>query len=217
MANEWAEWQWQYYIWSYYRHVEMVDAEVDRVLQALEDNGCSKDTLVVFTADHGEGTAHHQTTRKNNLYDEAARVPLMVSWPGHVPENHCDTSHVVSGLDIVPTICDYVGCEAPPNVRGASLRPLLEGKPDASHSFCVSEVSNNTGRMVRTAGFKYITYRDDPTEQLFDMNSDPGETRNLAGDAQFAETLAEHKRLLREWELQLDVAPNVPAPDTWRG
>lgn len=141
----------------------------------------------------------------------------MVSWPGHVPENHCDASHVVSGLDIVPTICDYIGCEAPPNVRGASLRPLLDGKATESHSFCVSEVSNNTGQMVRTADFKYITYRDDPVEQLFDMKNDPGETRNLASDATFAGVLADHKRLLLDWEKRLDVAPNVPTPDTWRG
>ena len=79
---QWSDGQWRYYLWSYYRHVEMVDAEIGRILDALEDSGRAKDTVVIFTTDHGEGSAHHHMVLKNYLYDEAAKVPLLVSWPG---------------------------------------------------------------------------------------------------------------------------------------
>ena len=216
VANGWTEEQWRYYIWSYYRHVEMVDAEVGRVLQAVDDCGYARDTVVIFTADHGEGTGHHQMTRKNSLYDESARVPLILSGPGRMPKGQVDAAHVVSGLDILPTVCDYAGVKLPPDVRGRSLRPLVEGRTGEWRPACVSEVLNNSGRMVRTDRFKYVAYRDDPVEQLFDMVEDPGETKNLAPDAKHADTLAAHRDALRDWETRLDVAGNVPHADAWR-
>lgn len=217
MRNGWEDWEWSYYIWSYYRHVEMVDAEIGRVLQALHDTGCTQDTLVIFTADHGEGIACHQTTRKNSLYDEACRVPFIASWPGQVPEDTLDGHSIVSGLDITPTICDYAEVGIPEAVRGRSLRDALEGAPmQGAHDMTVSEVLNNSGRMVRTTDYKYVTYRDDPVEQLFDMRRDPGETRNLAADAAFAAEVRSHRKLLYDWERRLDVQPEVPEPDTWR-
>jgi arylsulfatase A-like enzyme len=75
----WSRQHWRYYMWSYYRHVEMVDGEVGRILQALRETGRERDTLVVFSADHGEGLAHHQMVRKSISYDEATRVPR-VAW-----------------------------------------------------------------------------------------------------------------------------------------
>jgi len=80
----------------------------------------------------------------------------------------------------------------------------------------VTEVSSNTGRMVRTEGYKYITYRNDLVKQLFDMKNDPGEIRNLAASARYSSTLTEHQKLLRDFESKLDVPPNVPNADVWR-
>lgn len=213
--GNWSKLQWRYYLWSYYRHIEFVDAEIGRILQALEDCGYAKDTLVLLTADHGEGTAHHQMVRKNTLYDESAKVPLIISWPGHIPEDRTDSTHLVSGLDIVPTLCDYAGIKTPMNMRGRSLRAILGGKSDHGRDFIVTEVSTNRGRMVRTPRYKYITYKDDLVEQLFDMKDDPGETKNLAKSSKYASILAEHRKLLKGWESRLDVAPNVPNTDAW--
>ncbi len=214
VRNNWSEQQWRYYLWSYYRHVEMVDAEIGRILTALEASGHAGDTLVVFTSDHGEGCGHHQMTRKNFLYEESLAVPLIVSLPGKVPAGRVDT-HVASGLDIMPTICDYVGVAPPRMMRGRSLRPLLEGERAIWREFCVSEVNGNTGRALRTDRFKYITYVDDPVEQLFDMEEDPGEMRNLARNPSHADILADHRTLLREWERHLEVPPDTPHPDAW--
>jgi len=212
----WDKEHWRYYRWSYYRNIEYVDAEIGRILQTLEDYGYAKDTLIVFTSDHGEGLAHHQMVRKNTLYDESAKVSLFFSWPGYIPENRTDTTHLVSGLDIMPSLCDYAGIKPPKNMRGKSLRPILEGKSVLPNNFIVTEVSSNTGRMVRTPSFKYIAYKDDSLEQFFDMRTDPGETKNLSANSRYALVLAEHRKMLRNWESRLDVPPNVPNADVWR-
>ncbi len=205
----WSEAQWRYYIWNYYRMVEMVDAEMGRVLQALDDSGEADDTLVVFTADHGEGRGRHKLVTKNYLYDEAAKVPLVVAAPG-AGRGGREGQRLVSGLDILPTVCDYAGLETPPHMRGWSLRPLLEGKGKWSRDFAPAEVTI-AGRMVRTTRYKYIAYVNDPVEQLFDMQADPGETKNLATEANHADALKHHRTLLADWEQSLDIAP-FPVP-----
>ena len=203
---QWSELHWRYYLWSYYRHVEMVDAELGRILDALEESKHRDHTVVVFAADHGEGMARHKNTLKGYLYDEAARVPMIVSWPGRVREGVVDRTHLVSGLDVAPTLCDYAGAAPPPKARGMSLRPLLEGSDAKWRDFLVSE-SSITGRMVRTADHKLITYKGDQTDQLFDMKRDPWETKNLAPDAAHAGTLRDMHELLDRWEDQLDPVP----------
>ena len=134
-AKKWSELHWRYYLWSYYRHVEMVDAEAGRVLDALEDSAFAKNTLVIFSADHGEGMANHRMVIKGYLYDSAARVPLVVAWPGALPEGARDEAHPVSGLDFAPTVCDFAGVEPMPKARGFSLRPLLERRARARAGF----------------------------------------------------------------------------------
>ena len=201
----WSADQWRYYLWSYYHHVEMVDAEIGRILDALEDTGHAKITLVVMTSDHGEGSGHHQMVLKNYLYDEAAKVPLLVSLPGQTPAGRQDTAHMASGLDITPTICDYAGVAAPPAMTGRSLRPLIEGRNTAWREAVFAEVARG-GRMVRTAEAKYIVYPNDPVEQLFDWRADVAETRNVATESKYAGTLDSHRRLLKDWESRLDIA-----------
>jgi len=214
--GNWDKQQWRYYLWSYYRHIEMVDAEIGRVLQALRETGHEKNTLIVFTSDHGEGLAHHQMVRKSSSYDEASKVPLLVSLPGRIPANRTDTTHLVTGMDIMPTLCGYAGIAPPNNMRGMSLRPLFEEESAPWRRCTFTEIPANIGRLIRTPRYKYVTYKDDPVDQLFDMQNDPGETTNLATSSQHASVLDEHKTLLREWERQLDVAPRVPNPDAWR-
>jgi choline-sulfatase len=211
----WDDQQWRFYRWSYYRHVEMLDGEVGRVLQALEDTGQDRNTLILFTADHGEGLGHHQMVRKSSPYDEASKVPMLVSLPERILENRTDTTHLVSGLDVVPTLCDYAGIEPPPNMRGASIRPLLEGRATSWHDYIVTEMPGNRARLVRTERYKYVSYADDPVDQLYDMQNDPGETENLAADPRHAKIVAEHRELLRQWESRLDVTPDLPHADAW--
>jgi arylsulfatase A-like enzyme len=96
------------------------------------------------------------------------------------------------------------------------LRAVLEASAGSHRDFIVSEASSNTGRMVRTGRYKYITYKDDAVEQLFDMKNDAGETKNLAARSQYASILVEYRKLLKDWESRLDVPPNVPNAELWR-
>jgi len=214
--GRWSSQHWRYYLWSYYRHVEMVDGEVQRILDALHDTGKDHNTLVIFTADHGEGMAEHQLVRKSNGYEAALKVPLILCWRDRIPAGRADSVHPVSGADIVPTICDWAGVKPPPQMRGRSLRPLAEGKATGRDHFIVSEIPTNIGRAVRTQRYKYVTYAGERSEQLFDLATDPGETRNLAGDSGSAGILSEHRKLLAEWERRLDIDPRVPHAEPWR-
>ena len=121
-TGAWCERMWQYYVWSYYRQVEMVDAAIGRILDALENSPHAGNTLVAFTSDHGDAMGRHRLVHKLSLYDPAVRVPMIVAWPGQVAENHVDRTHLVSGFDLTPTLCDYAGTAAPPEMRGRSLR-----------------------------------------------------------------------------------------------
>ena len=154
--------------------------------------------------------------RKSSSYDEAAQVPLLASWPGEFSTDHHDTEHVVSGVDLVPTMCDVAGIPPPPGAVGHSLRPLLEGSAaPATDGHIVTEIPVNIGRVVRTRDYKFISFAGDTVEQLYDMNTDPGETTNLASSGSHASVLDDHKKLLREWESRLDPAPDLPNADAW--
>ena len=194
----WSPLQWRYYMWSYYRMVEMADAEIGRVIDALEDSRFASDTLIILTSDHGDGLARRKMVQKWFLYDEAARVPLTVVGPG-VERGKIDSAHVVSGLDIPATLCDYAGAAAPPGCRGSSLRPLVEGKPTEWREFAVTE-ANITGRMVRTPEYKLITYKGESPELLFDMRRDPWEMTNIAGESRYADVVSELNAKLAKWE-----------------
>jgi choline-sulfatase len=211
-TGAWCDRMWQYYAWSYYRQVEMVDAAIGRILDALDHSPHAGNTVVVFSSDHGDAMGAHRLIHKLSLYDEAVRVPMIVAWPGHVAENHVDRTHLVSGFDLAPTLCDYAGTAPPPDMRGLSLRPLIEGRGPAWRDYVVAH-SYVVGRMVRSTRYKYIAYQGSQTEQLFDMAGDPGETRNLAPDPAAAGPLAEHRRMLGQWESQLK--PLAEPPGGW--
>jgi len=201
--------QWRYYIWIYYRMVEMVDREIGRILDALDDTGQARNTVVILTSDHGEGRGRHSHVQKWYPYEESVKVPMVVCCPGRIAEGHKDATHLVSGLDVMATMCDYAGVDAPPHNLGRSLRPLLERKNVTWREFVVSE-HHIVGRMVRTERFKFVEYEDDPVVQLFDMHADPWEKRNLYQDANFASVIRDHRKLLADWKKHLRPVPPMP-------
>ena len=115
---DWNEDQWRFYIHAYYRFTEEVDALVGHVLATLRDQGLEEETVVIFTSDHGEGVAAHRWVVKLMLYEEPSTVPMIVSWRGHTPAGVVDSEHLVSGVDILPTICDYAGVTPPAELAG---------------------------------------------------------------------------------------------------
>jgi arylsulfatase A-like enzyme len=208
----WDERQFREYLWGYYRLVEMVDAEIGKVLDALHEAGREQDTVVIYASDHGDGHSRHRWNQKWSLYEESARVPFIVAQKGRTKAGQVDRHLVSSGLDLMPTICDYAGVEAPEGCLGRSVRALAEGrKVDIWRQYVVSETSfGNWGpvgdsdypkaRMVRTERYKYIAYdKGQRREQLIDMDEDPGEMVNLADRPELASVLERHRSYLAQW------------------
>ena len=204
-TRDWDEETWRRYLHAYYRLTELVDIQIGRVQSALRDSGHEDDTGVVLTSDHGEGMAGHHWVVKLGLYEEPTRVPLVLSLPGTIPSGVVDGNHLASGIDILPTMCDYASVSYP-DVTGISLRPFVEHPEEPGRPFLVSELHPDPanlemqGRLVRTERHKYIAFSEgDDSEQLFDLNNDPGETKNLVGAPDAESVLLEHQTLLAQW------------------
>jgi arylsulfatase A-like enzyme len=158
------------------------------------------------------------------FYDEAAAVPLIVSWKGRTPAGRVDREHLVSALDVLPTICDYAGVQAPPMMRGHSLREVIENPDRPGHEFVVAEMTRGGAGgvrrsfMVRTAKYKYMVFPGsggERIEMLFDLQSDPAEITNLVSRPALAGELDRHRRLLSEWNgtTEEDKHPPRPGPE----
>jgi len=206
-TRDWDELKWRQYLWGYYRLVEKVDAEIGRVLDALFSSSYADSTIVILVSDHGEGVAMHHWNQKQVLYDQCVRVPLILAGPG-IKAGAVSSELVSTGLDIPRTLLDWAGGAPPESMRGISLRGIAEGATSTlDRPYVVSETvfSRDTqplglrGRMLRTRRFKYCVY-DTGTcrEQLFDMDADPGETRNLAVQTEHQTILKEHRTALAE-------------------
>ncbi|MFC1718139.1 sulfatase [Candidatus Poribacteria bacterium] len=198
--------QWRRYRWAYYRLVEKVDEQIGQILKALRGTGFADNTLIIFSSDHGDGHGAHQLVQKTFMYDEATRVPFLVSVPGMIKGGHVDDRHVVSnGLDFYATVCDFAGVDLPEGINGRSVRPLLDGSDDVEWTdHLVVETrfgqSDSEARMVRTEQYKYMVYGWGAyREQLFDMEKDPGEMVNLAVCSKYGDVLQHHRDLLRAW------------------
>lgn len=219
LHDNWDENHWRRYTYAYYRMMEDVDQQVGQVLEALRQTGQEENTLIVFTSDHGEGLASHRWTGKMMYYQEEAAVPLIVSWKGVTPAGRIDREHLTSALDVLPTICDYAGVKGPAVMRGKSLRPVIEKPKQAGHEYVVSEMASGPERsfMVRTRQYKYMAFpgaAGQKIEMLFDMQADPGEMKNLAGQAALAKELERHRKMLVQWNklTEEDKHPIVPTP-----
>lgn len=210
-TGKWGELQWRQYLWGYCRLVEKVDAEIGMVLETLQKSKYAGNTMVVFVSDHGEGIAMHHWNQKQVLYDQCTRVPLLIAGPGIAGERVC-TELVSTGLDIPVTLLDIAGRERPSPMRGRSLYDLASGKTTTlDRAYVVAETmfasgveyKGASGRMLRTASFKYCVYETgNEREQLFDMKADPGETTNLAVKSEYLETLNQHRRTLSQWAVE---------------
>jgi len=219
---DWDHPRWRRYAYAYGRLMEDVDRQIGQVLAALRQTGQADNTLVVFTSDHGEGLGAHHWTGKLMFYEEEATVPLILSWKGAIPAGRLDREHLVSGLDCLPTICDYAGVQGPDIMRGQSLRRVIEN-PSAPGRECVVSEMALGGRggarsfMVRTARYKYMSFPDggQRAEMFFDLPADPGELDNRAGEPALAKEVARHRKLLAEWNQTTREAqcPALAAPE----
>ncbi len=211
-VGDYTEDDWRRLTWGYYRLIERVDGLVGTVLKALSESGQQENTLIVFLSDHGDCHGAHHWNQKTVFYDESARVPFIISWPGRTPQGTSDAL-LNTGIDLIPTLCDFAGIEVPQDLPGKSLRQAALGRARAwTRRFVVSQnhmvqcepVDGKKltphGRMVRSERYKYCVYSEGQRrESLVDMESDPGEMKNLAEDPAHRQTLSQHRDYLKYW------------------
>lgn len=183
------------HIADYYGVISHLDAEVSRILKALEETGAANNTLVIFTSDHGLALGRHGLLGKQNLYEHSMRPPLIVAGPGIPEGRHTDAFAYL--FDLFPTVCELTGIPAPSTVEGLSLAPLISGRQTRVREV-VFGAYQQFQRSVRTERWKLIRYPHVSKTQLFDLKTDPDEITNLAGDPGQAERLKEMWTLLEE-------------------
>jgi len=185
--------RWKEAIQGYLAAVSFADAQVGRLLDALEKSPERDHTIVVLWGDHGWhlGEKHHW--RKFALWEETTRAPLIWIVPG-VTTAGTRCERTVDFMSIYPTLCDLCGIEAPKHLQGVSIRPLLADSQAAWDRPGITTFGFKN-HAVRTAGWRYIRYADGG-EELYDEAKDPYEWKNLANDPNFAQQKAELAALL---------------------
>ena len=176
---------WQKVITCYWGFCTFIDTQVRRILNRLEENGLAENTIVIFSTDHGDMLGSHRLFNKGfHMYEETHHIPLVVRWPGvTAPGTTCD--EFVNLVDLMPTFLDIGGARMPSNLDGRSIVPLLRGETvpdwpdDVFAEFHGYEPTLASVRMVRTRSWKYV-YNPYSEDELYDMQSDPGELYNLA-------------------------------------
>jgi arylsulfatase A-like enzyme len=185
---------------DYYALITHMDREIGRILAALEAGGRADDTLVVFCSDHGLSLGGHGLMGKQNLYDDSMRAPLVIAGPG-IPKGSSDA--LVYLLDLYPTLCELLGVEVPESVEGESLAPIVRGEAQSVRDSLFSAYLD-VQRAVRDERWKLIRYPHVGVTQLFDLENDPWELKDLAREPEHAARVGELNALLRTWQKELD-------------
>ncbi len=180
---------------EYYAIITHMDAQIGRILDALERSHQADNTYIFFTADHGLAVGHHGLMGKQNMYDHSVRVPLVVGGPG-IDENARITAPVYL-QDIMPTTLELAGAAIPRHVQFKSLLPLLTGRREKSYEAIYGGYIN-LQRMITDDHFKLIYYPKIDKTLLFDLMADPLEEKNLADDPQYVSRVRKLKEKLRE-------------------
>lgn len=187
-------------MWSaYYASVTFMDAQVGRILDALDRQGLRESTAVIFTSDHGYHLGDHGFWQKGNLHEEVTRVPLMISVPGYKPGR---TNSLVELVDLYPTLTELTGVKQSDRVQGTSLVPILKSAAAKVKDGALS--LSNRNHSWRTSEWAFMRYRDG-SEELYNMRHDPKQFTNLTQDPKFEEVLESQRTQLASRLQALDL------------
>ena len=200
---------------EYYSMITHLDAQIGRVLEALEASGRARNTIVFFTSDQGLAVGQHGLLGKQNLYEHSLRMPFIVAGPGILPGESSDALFYMQSL--FATTCELAGVPVPASVQFPSIVPLITGaKPKLYEALYGAFLDRQ--RAVRTARWKLIRTPAARQVQLFDVQLDPWEIHNLAGDPAHAATVAgldsQLRALMREFNDPLSPELVFSKPET---
>jgi arylsulfatase A-like enzyme len=191
--------QWHNLVRSYLAATSFVDAQIGRVLDALESARLAENTIVVVWSDHGYHLGEKAITGKNTLWERSTRVPLIFAGPGIRAGGR--STQPAELLDLYPTLVELSGLPPRTDLEGLSLAPQLRDPATPRRRPAIT--SHNQGNhAIRSERWRYIRYADG-TEELYDLVHDPAEWRNVVAKSEHADVLAEHRR----WLPRLDAAP----------
>ncbi|WP_105381768.1 choline-sulfatase [Neorhizobium alkalisoli] len=188
---------------GYFANISYIDEKVGELIDTLTRTRMLDDTLILFCSDHGDMLGERGLWFKMNFFEGSARVPLMIAGPGIPPALHLAP---VSNLDVTPTLCELAGIsmeEVKPWTDGESLKPMMDGQRRISPVLMeyAAEGSYSPLVAIREGKWKYVHCLLDP-DQLFDLETDPKELKNLADDPEFAEVLAAFRKKRGErWDM----------------
>ncbi len=188
----------------YYSVIEDMDAQIGRIVEALEFRGQLDNTLIIFTSDHGMACGSHGLRGKQNMYEHTINIPFVMAGPG-IPTG-VTTDAQIYLRELYPTTCDFAGVKIPNTVTSESFASVLDF-PYLPHHRDVYGYFKNTQRMVRTEDdWKLIHYPQIKEWQLFHLKNDPFETRNLAysDDGEAKLQLLKLKEKLKAWRITLN-------------
>jgi arylsulfatase A-like enzyme len=215
---------------DYYAAISSVDRNVGRLLSELDDLGLTKNTIVVFTSDHGYNIGHHgihtkgngwwalrdklgPKLRRPNMWDTSLLIPLGIRWPGHISPAS-EVEGMVTLLDYYPSILQLLNITPPEDLtfEGQSVVPLLNGGERTAswrdtiygcYDMYHGKVASM--RFIRTHSWKYVRhFEEDGVDELYDLKQEPDELRNVAADPAFAQTLADLRERLSVWQRSVD-------------
>jgi iduronate 2-sulfatase len=202
---------------AYYASITFMDTQVGRVVDALDRLGLADNTIIVFTSDHGYHMGEHGLWQKMSLFEESARVPMLIVAPGVATKGGVAKSPV-SQVDLFPTLAELCGVEVPSNLQGESVAPMLKDESVTGRGWALTQVTRGEGRRrarrdaldrprrrgqyfgysLRTPRWRYTEW-DEGREgrELYDHDNDPREITNLANDPAHADTVEELSQQLR--------------------
>jgi len=171
---------------AYYASTSFLDEQVGKVLQTLKEEGLEKNTIVIFTSDHGYLLGEHRFWMKVSLMEESARVPLIIKVPGKDPAV-CHS--LVELIDLFPTVARLAGFVPPQNIQGRDISPLLDQpeKEIKEFAFSMTKWNDMFSYLIRTDKWAYIQHGEDTEseKELYDMDYDPRQYTNLASYPQY--------------------------------
>lgn len=225
----------------YHGMVRFLDDGVGQILDALDRLHLRDNTIVIFCSDHGDFSGEHaQVSKGGAFYDCLTRVPLIASWPGHIPQGAVDAS-CVNLIDIVPTVLQLQGLDIPRSMHGKGLPTVTDAAPrDAAFSeygaggpeFTIADLeriekpwghrairrslqwreAEGRRKMVRTTAWKYVHDPMGDRDELYDLVNDPWELHNVATNPDHRDVIADLQRRLAAWSIETEDARPVPMP-----
>lgn len=215
-GNELLKWEYQRYLKDYLRCIKSIDDEVGRLVDYLEKEGLMENTIIVYTSDQGFYMGEHGWFDKRFMYEESFRTPLIIRYPD-TKQKGSECKLLVQNIDYAPTYLAIAGIDAPKEMSGRSLIPLLSGeKPTEWRKYlyyhyydypAIHQVQRHDG--VRDERYKLIHFYGEKGEincnELYDLQKDPNEINNLYGDANYLEIQNRLQKQLDRFRIELKV------------